>query len=289
MLFVRSEFKMDKSIREIYGSYKIPEEVFKLYELERELTEIDLSLYIIGLQPCLHDYLDPISPPDLIPFAATGGDGIFFGFLTDFGQVPTLTEAPIVCISPTNDPPIRYIADNIKEFFDLVSSVPHAEMLEGFWANPNEMYIQQVMVEFVKDTPTDWIVKRRKVIERFKDHFGTQQLNIGSYLQGVRRKRSTIISTSTLDGLGIINSIEPFHSITTFQFNFSNYPHQTLDEDELKRMSDYLEGSNRIETLTFIRDVIYVIRGDVEENIYNMIIDLMESLNLHDEVHRFSR
>lgn len=107
---------MDNSIRKIYGSYEIPDEIYKLYELEKELNDIDLSLDMIGFRPSIHDDSYSITPPDLIPFANTGGDGIHFGFLTDFGSVPALTEAPIVCVSPTNDPPIRYMANNIKEF-----------------------------------------------------------------------------------------------------------------------------------------------------------------------------
>jgi hypothetical protein len=280
---------MENSIKELYGSYEIPEEVCKLYELERELNEVDLSLYIIGLQPCLHDYCDPISPPDFIPFASTGGDGIHFGFLTDFGQVPTLSEAPIVCVSPTNDPPLRYIANNIKDFLDLVSSVPHAEMLEGFWANPDENHIRQVMIEFVKDSPSDWIEKRWMVAERLKDKFETHQKQVGYYLQQAQDQRAKFISTSTLDGLGIVGSKEDTDTYTSYTIDFEKYFNQSLDHQDFINIHDYLKKSNRIEKLAFIRDIIYVVRTDFEENSFNLVIDLMESLNLHDEIQRFSR
>jgi hypothetical protein len=279
---------MENSLREIYGSYKIPEEVYKLYELERELCEEDLSLSMIGFQPCLHDYCYSISPPDLIPFANTGGDGIHFGFLTDFGLVKSLKEAPIVCVSPTNDPPLRYIADNINEFLNLVSSVPHAEMLEGFWTNHDETHIQQEIMEFVKDTPSDWKEKRRKVAERFKDKFETHHVQIGSYLQRVQRERANTISTPTLDGLGIVGSKDQAITYTKYKFDFNMYFNQTLDDQELEKINLYLKESNKIEKLAFIRDVIYVV-SDFEENIFNIIINLMESMNLHDEVQRFSR
>jgi hypothetical protein len=279
---------MDKRMREIYGSYVIPEEVNKLHELERELSELDLSLYMIGLQPCLHDYSVPISPPDLIPFASTGGDGIYFGFLTDFGQVPTLTEAPIVCVSPTNDPPIRYIADNLKDFLNLVSSVPHAEMLESFWSNHVENHIQVIINEFVQDTPADWKEKWRIVAKRFKDKYVTQQLSVGTYLQQAQEKRARSISISTLDGLGIVGSKENTNTYTKYHFDFEKYFYQSFDDDELMKMNDYLKESNRIEKLAFIRDIIYVVRADFEENMFKTVVDLMESLNLHDEVQRFS-
>jgi hypothetical protein len=279
---------MENSIKELYGSYEIPEEVYKLYELERELNEVDLSLYIIGLQPCLHDYCDPITPPDFIPFANTGGDGIHFGFLTDFGQVPTLSEAPIVCISPTNDPPLRYTANNIKDFLDLVSSVPHAEMLEAFWANPDETHIRQVMVEFVKNSPSDWVEKRWMIAERLKDKFKTQQKQVGFYLLQSQDQRAKSISTSTLDGLGIVGSKEETDTYTNYTFDFEKYFTQSLDDQEFINIQDYLKESNRIEKLAFIRDIIYVVRTEFEENSFNLVIDLMESLNLHDEIQRFS-
>jgi hypothetical protein len=280
---------MDNSIREIYGSYEIPIEVIKLYELEKELNEEDLSLHMIGFQPCLHDFSYSISPPDLIPFANTGGDGIHFGFLTDFGQVSTLKEAAIVCVTPTNDPPLRYIATNIKEFLNLVSSVPHAEMLEGFWANHDESYIQQEILEFVKETPPDWIEKRRKVAERFKNKFKTQEIRVGTYFLQAKEERFSSIVASTLDGLGILASKENNTSYIKFEFDYCKYFNQSLDDSEFKRINDYLKGSNRIEKLAFIRDLIYVVRIDFEENIYNLIIELMESMDLRDEVLRFSR
>jgi hypothetical protein len=280
---------MENSIKELYGSYEIPEEVYKLYELENELNEVDLSLYIIGLQPCLHDYCDPISPPDFIPFAITGGDGIHFGFLTDFGLVPILSEAPIVCVSPTNDPPLRYIANNIKDFFNLVSSVPHAEMFEGFWANPDETYIREVMIEFVEDSPSDWVEKRWMVAERLKDKFETQQLQVGYYLKQAQEQRAKSISTSTLDGLGVVGSKEETITYTNYIFDFEKYFNQPLDDQEFINIHDYIKKSNRIEKLAFIRDLIYVVRTDFEENSFNLVIDLLESLNLHDEIQRFSR
>jgi hypothetical protein len=275
---------MNNSIRKIYGSYEIPDEIYKLYELEVELNDIDLSLDIIGFQPCLHDYSYSITPPDLIPFANTGGDGIHFGFLTDFGKVPTLTEAPIICVSPTNDPPIRYMAHNINEFLNLVSSVPHAEMLEGFWSNPNEVHIQAEIVEFTKDTPSDWKEKRRMVSERLINKYLTQQVNIGHYLQKGQKERSNSISISTLDGLGIMGSEGINSTYKKYQFDFN----KLLDNNELKRINNHLKESSRIEKLAFIRDAIYsfMFSPDSEDNLFYLIIELMQSMNLHDEVQR---
>ena len=275
---------MDNSLRKIYGLYEIPDEIYRLYELEKELNNIDLSLDIIGFQPCHHTYSYSITPPDLIPFANTGGDGIHFGFLTDFGKAPTLTEASIVCVSPTNDPPIRYMAHNINEFLNLVLSVPHAEMLESFWSTPDEAHIQEEIREFSMDTPADWKEKRSKVFEALKNKYLMQQVNIGHYLQKVKKERSNSISISTLDGLGVLGSEQNNNAYTKYQLDFNNL----LDNNELERIKDYLKESCSIDKLAFIRDAFYsvVLTPEYEEKFFYLIIELMKSMNLHDEVQR---
>ena len=120
---------MDDTLKSVYSSYEVPKEIHLLHALEEKLNKEGLSLDIIGFQPVTDLFIYHITPPDLIPFAHTGGAGIHFGFLTDFSEVRDLYDAPIVCVSPTNDPPIRYMARNITEFLNLVASVPHAEML----------------------------------------------------------------------------------------------------------------------------------------------------------------
>ncbi|GGA23149.1 SMI1/KNR4 family protein [Psychrobacillus lasiicapitis] len=110
---------MVNELIEVYGTYSIPEEVYRLIQLEMNLQKEGLSLDTIGFIPITDYYYYSITPPDLIPFASTGGNGIHFGFLTDFHDVRVLKDAPIVCVSPTNDPPVRYIARNFEEF------IPH--------------------------------------------------------------------------------------------------------------------------------------------------------------------
>lgn len=53
-------------------------------------------------------------------------------------------------------------------------------------------------------------------------------------------------------------------------------------------MKDYLNDSSRIEKLAFIRDAFFsfVLTPDYEENLFYLIIELMQSMNLHDEVQR---
>src|SRR5690606_20600257 len=60
------------------------------------------------------------TPCDVVVFGHIGADGIHYGFLTDFGTVSNLEEAPIVCVSAMDsDQPTRIIAKNILEFLKL--------------------------------------------------------------------------------------------------------------------------------------------------------------------------
>lgn len=272
---------MDDNFKKLYGAYDIPDEIVKLFELEKELNDIDLSLDRIGFQPCPHDFAYSFTPPDLIPFASTGGGGIHFGFLTDFGTVRTLAEAPIVCVSPTNDPLIRYMAQNITDFLNLVSSVPHAEMLESFWSNPDETAIQEEIKMIAEDTPVDWKKAQLIVAEHFKNKFGTQQVNIVISLQEAQEKRANAIALSTKDGLGIVGE----HSGST-------YSKLELDrnnsEDQLARINEYLNNSSTVEKLAFIRDANYsfILVPDYDKEVLQLVIELLESLNLPDEAYR---
>ncbi len=277
---------MDNSIKKNYGAYEMPDEIYQLFDLERELNSMDLSLDSIGFQPCFHDFFYSITPPDVIPFANTGGNGIHFGFLTDFGEVSTLTEAPIVCVSPTDDPPIKYMAQNIHEFFNLVASVPHAEMLERIGSNPDEEYIQQVKAEFDEYDTVEWKEMRDKISECFRNKFHTIEVDLGSSLKEAKKKRSNSISISTLDGLGVVGS-EEITNIDKKKYSF--VWNKVIDEQELETITSYLRECNRTEKLAFIRDANYsvVLTPDYEKKFFPFIIELMHSLNLRDEVQRF--
>lgn len=274
---------MNNKVRKIYGSYDIPVEIWKLYELDEELYSMDLSLGMIGLRPSIGDDSYTITPPDLIPFASTGGDGIHFGFLTDFGTVPSLSDAPIVCVSPTDDPPIRYIAHNLKDFFNLIASLPNAEMLAWICLTPDESSVQEGIKEFWEDTPSDWKEKHEQVFERFKKKFSLEKVNVSEYLKNAQKKRKKSIAIPTKDGLGVIGNGENLQTIH-YHFDFA----YELGEQELNRMKKQLEDSSIIEKLAFIRDAFYsyVCTRDYEEKLYYLLLELMKSLQLHDEAMR---
>lgn len=130
-----------------YGKYDVLETINRLFQLQKELDAEGLTLGLIGLRITDDTFSYYITPPDLIPFASTGGDGIHFGFLTDFGAVKDLENAPIVCVTPTNDPRIRYLSRDIREFLRMVITLPDAENLEYYWPWREEVLVQKIYAE----------------------------------------------------------------------------------------------------------------------------------------------
>lgn len=269
--------------KEAYGQYDIPEEIHLLHQLENELSNEGLSLSQIAFQPI--DQFDSysVTPPDLIPFASTGGNGIHFGFLTDFHSVSNLSEAPIVCVSPTNDPPLRYMARNIREFLSLVYSVPYAEMLETMWYFDDEKQVTELVKEFEQYTSSTWEENQKYIRTRYQQVFEPKKLEVLSYFHKVKKERAESIHMTTLDGLGVLCK-NP--SISKKHFNFS--PNRNCDEAEVMKMQSFLDQCNELEKLAFVRDANYwyVVTSGYDEAVWDLVLKLLKSLKLKDEMER---
>lgn len=275
---------MEEMLKYEYGSYAIPEEVFKLMELEEKLNKKGQSLDTIGFMPITHHFSYSITPPDLIPFAHTGGNGIHFGFLTDFGNIKDLNEAPIVCVAPTDDPPVRYLARNIKEFLNLASSVPHVEMLESFWPCNNASSMEAIQNEFLSYSDVEWIKKRERIFSCLQDTFKTEPVNVQEYVEEVLNERNDKITIPTFDGLGIVGGPDSDRKGRRYSFD----EQRRQKEHELTRMRDFLSSANEDEILAFIRDANYkyILTPDYDGEVLKLVVELLKSLDLSNEVNR---
>lgn len=271
---------MENELKEFYGSYSITKGVYQLLQLEKDLQYEGLSLAAIGLIPVVESDFYSITPPDLIPFARTGGDGIHFGFLTDFNNVSDLKDAPIVCVSPTNDPPIRYLASNFKEFLNLAVSVPYVEMLEQFWSMENENQMTDFVREVTIDIPKDLERNRILIFNRLQQSFEADQVDVLKYLHQVKLERAEKVAISTLDGLGIVG-----------QNNGRSYSFagdRSCNEEEIERMRYFLNEANTEEKLAFVRDANYwyILTSGYHYAVWNLIVELLQSLDLQDDATR---
>lgn len=264
-----------------YGEYGVPNEVEKLIELENTLRKKGLTLDTIGLVPIQDSFSYSITPPDVIPFAHTGGDGVHFGFLTDFGSITDLNEAPIVCVTPTNDPPIRLTARNINEFLLIASSVPHVGLLDDCWPWENSESTKLILSDYLSDS---WQLKRDKLLDLLQEVFSTKKVDVSEYVQTVLREREESIVLKTYDGLGILGTAADLHRRYSFD------PERRQDKEQIERMKVFLKDATYEEKLGFIRDAMfwYVLSYDYDSEVLNLVIDLMESLNLKDEARRLT-
>lgn len=267
-------------LKEAYGSYEIPCEIHQLFQLEEEFSKKGLSLGQIGFHPIDQLAPYPITPPDLIAFASTGGGGIHFGFLTDFHSISHLNEAPIVCVTPTNDPPLRYMARNIREFLDLAFSVPYAEMLETIWMFEDEKQLIELIEEF-ESYSSKWHKDREYILMRCREVFGTNKLDVVSYLHEVKKERAESIHMTTLDGLGVADR----NSATTSKTSFTFSEDRKCDEKEIERMRLFLIQANELEKLAFVRDANYwyIVTSGYDQAVWELIQELLTSMGLHDE------
>lgn len=275
---------MDKMLKYEYGSYSIPVEVFKLIELEEKLKKEGQSLDTIGFMPITHHFSYHITPPDFIPFAHTGGNGIHFGFLTDFGKNKDLNEAPIACVSPTDDPPIRYLARDIGEFLNLASSVPHVEMLENFWPYESTTSMESILNEFNSEPDIEWNNQREWVFRHLQETFKTEPLQVQAYVQEVLKERKEKIAIPTFDGLGIVGSLDPDKQGRRYSFD----DQRRQNGEELIRMKNFLTSANTEEKLAFIRDAYfwYILTPDNDGEVLKLVVELLRSLKLSNEVNR---
>lgn len=273
---------MERMMENEYGTLAIPEEVFMLIRLEEDLEREGESLATIGLIPIVQEFAYPITPTDVIPFASTGGNGIHFGFLTDFGRITDLNEAPIVCVAPTSDPPIRLVAPTIRDFLNMASSVPYVELIETCWPWNNKKMIEGVLDEYRTD---DYQKKRDKLLIHLRETFGTDQVDVVDCVQRVLLERSSKICLPTYDGLGIVPMGDGQSAI---RYTFD--PERRQDEREITKMQNYLSHATTEEKLGFIRDASYwyILSSDYDDQIMKLVGEILQSLQLDNEIKRFS-
>ncbi|WP_062350415.1 SMI1/KNR4 family protein [Bacillus kwashiorkori] len=272
---------MREEIESKFHGYEVPQQIYQLIDLEEKLNKRRLSLSQIGFSPDFEQNFYSITPPDFIPFASTGGDGICFGFLTDFGIYKDLTEAPVVCVTPTNDPPLRLVARNLREFLNIAYSVPFVELLEMFWEFEKAEQVQEVLTEVEKDT--GFLVKRNrgKIFRALQQTFQLEKIDVLDYLKTVKREREQSIIIPTMDGLGVACPDIPFISYNKYAFNLE----AGISDSELERMKNFIKKANKLEKLAFVRDANYryILTKSDDWAVLELVIDLLESLSLFCE------
>lgn len=192
------------SEKDLLGRYEKPQALLALEQLQAN-KEIDTEA--IGLQLYGSVPFTP-APVDVIPFAHTGGDGCYVGFITDFGFQDDLENAPIAFISPADfdqQNPKQgnfLIAGNIKEFLSCIISLKYIEIVRF-----KDIYtddLQNDIMQCIKDRKEigiDMITTPAKIKHVFNVPFID---NFPHYFRKVRANRVKNTNVETIDGLRLL-------------------------------------------------------------------------------------
>lgn len=281
------------SDRKYFGDYGKPE---LLQQLEN-YNKISGGNLILGLS-CYLSYESRYSntPIDVIPFAATGSDGVHFGFLTDFGTVKDLNNAPIVCISPLGGPPVQIVAKNLKDFFALVISVREIDDIEDRgeheenderdeledaclempqvykevdiekWTHMNYESIESEII--MKQLMINRKLKRMDAVKMFEEKYQIIPIrDVVQYIKDVDKKRQLEITIQTNDGIGVVY---PFGKSFLKVFDYKIKDVQIIKE--------YLLRASKEERIKFYRDATYeyVLSKDYDYEIKKLIIEMLK-------------
>ncbi|WP_410511752.1 hypothetical protein PaeBR_17000 [Paenibacillus sp. BR2-3] len=262
-----------------FGKYSPPAILDALYTLDDQLQKEGLSLWDeLGFYGGNYHSEYRNTPWDVIAFGWTGGDGVHYGFLTEFGAVTELNEAPIVMVSPMGgDQAGEVVANNIREFLSIIAI--HESLLYYLFDNEEAYLAHQKQDEQSEWAPTE----EEKVCSRqIKDRM-VETLNLPmieqpyAYLGRVNAERAKRIVVATHDGLGVTN-IHPDE-------NGRQHESLLVDDDlEAEELQEYLARATYAGKLALIRD--FNAKDFNSEDLEEIMVEEMIKLGLIDELAR---
>lgn len=264
------------------GKYKKPEILTKLEEYQAKGSSWECLGFYIDFD---HHY--SITPLDVIPFAGTGGDGIHFGFLTDFENEKDLENTPIVCVSPSNDPPVKLVANSLKDFLKIVMVIGDAEFLNEDYESEEE--VKTRLKDWDKISEKDWqgnplpqseideAKKRLELILKQRDNLRVVLANqmeispmdsVFSYIQQIRADRTKKITLTDSYDIGII-----------FECNDSEIKQYEYGEKDSSKIKDYLKEASKCERIQFYRNSTYhfILSEEYDKEIKKIIIESLRN------------
>jgi hypothetical protein len=156
--------------------------------------------------------------------------------LTDFDTVDDLNRAFIVCVSPTNDPPLKIVAHNILDFLAMVVKTKNAQVLDYF-SLEKDRFAENAYEEGAHVVALE--LSKRLTLPHIGD--------IRTHIRDVQKHRDSLLSLRTSDGLGIRRTARS----TTKSARDYVYD---LDEGDVEKMRHYLHNASYDEKLAFVRE-----------------------------------
>lgn len=270
-----------------FGDYKIPTTLQSLIELQNVLADSEKFYHGFNFYLTLESGVRYFNTPsDVAVFGSLGIDGVHYGFLTDFGLVINLEEAPIVCVCPTDfERPTRIVAKNLREFLrinvsdsmlfynDFDSEKDYLETREQLDnEDGNSIYQQTKNEKLIQERVTKYLMDKIQIpfIE-----------NPYRYVQEVEVERKRNVSINTQDGLGIITPLLQGETHMPFQMNKEVYPDMNL-------LQEYLYCAPIASRQALLRDIQHYFVLQDHQDLFKIVIDAMLNMKLINEVKRLS-
>jgi hypothetical protein len=251
----------------------------RMPSLLRQLKTMEQDLDQIGLHLMHHE--DSVTPPDVFSFAHTGGEASF-GLLTDFGRTRDLTKAPVLAICPDDDPSIRLVAKNLRDFLSLLLTVKIPEKLAEVDLNtPEERWLRGIEKNWLRDS--DDCKKTNSILAKMRRRFGLKgHPSVYGYIRRVRKDRQLQLACETLDGVGILKPGKRWRGAVR-RYGFS-----ARGAKNVKRIRAHLDKATRLEKLAFCRDAQHacILTPDYDKKIQSLVADILAELGLSRESER---
>ncbi|AFH63169.1 hypothetical protein ACVNS2_21145 [Paenibacillus caseinilyticus] len=275
----------EQSERINFGKYTVPPTLQSLLDLRQELGDPERLYDAVYFFVNTENFRYFSTPSDVVVFGNVGVDGVHYGFLTDYGTVADLEEAPIVCISPMDfDRPVRIVAKNLKDFLRL--SLTDANLvLNPFGTEAEYLAAQERWAEEEKASPYQRTEEekqaRLEVIHELQKRISLPELGLSafSYVQKTSEERGKQVTIRTLDGLGVTTPLEQGRLHEEFKVS--------KDEPiDLSKLKAYLAGAPRASKLALLRDLQITRVLPNERELQPLLLEEMQRLGLKDEAAR---
>lgn len=269
-----------------FGAYDVPPTLQELIRLKEELGSHELFYRGLNFYLELSSFRYFNTPCDVVVFGTIGVDGIHYGLLTDYGVEDHLEHAPVVCVCPMEfDRPTKIIANSLKEFLSI--SLTDEELFYNVFANEEEYRAAKQQWEEEKAAspygPTEEHKKQREdILSKLKERIQLPYIdNPYRHLELLARQRQERITAGTQDLLGVVGCLAEGEAHVPY------YVHkdERLDIEALK---EYMISAPAISKKALIRDIQmnFVLRD--EEELCNIVLQALMSLDLMDERERIA-
>ncbi len=265
------------TLEEIYGNYKKPQTLVKLEEVS---INYPIDLYDLWCGLYTNKPYIP-APLDIIPFSHTGGDGCYFGFLTDFGYYDDLEEAPIVFICPADFDESyphhanKLFANNIREFLSVIITLKYTPEFLRFKSiyeididGDKEMAEKSVPPELFEHWETPQLLQAISIL---KEQFGIEEIKqLEEYFILIDMERKSQHYLDTKDGIGIKSHLK--NEI------------RSVDFSDRSTLAETLAKVSKVERLKFYRNAPYIY-----PHFNNNFLEIMEVMTVFLEQDGFHR